>query len=279
MTMDGAADLAVTGTMLTHVGRVRELNEDVVEYVLPDAAASGGRRGLFALVADGMGGHAAGEVASRLAADTIRQLFYELEGPPPDVLRACFEAANEAIYALSMSDPACAGMGTTCTVLTIRDGQAFLAHIGDSRAYLLRNGTLYQLSQDHSLVAAMVRDGLMTPQEAARSPERNVILRALGTEPRVEPDIWCEGLPVLEGDVFLLCSDGLTDLVDDKTIEATLKSLIAFDACHALLDAALNAGGTDNISIGVFDIGARKLEEVPPGDTRPMPRRVLEDAA
>ncbi len=262
--------------MLTHVGLVREANEDVVEYVLPGAAANGGCRGLFALVADGMGGHAAGEIASRLAADTIRQRFFELEGPPPEVLRACLDAANGAIYASSRNEPAYAGMGTTCTVLTVCDETAFLAHIGDSRAYLLREGLLYQISHDHSLVAEMVRDGIMTAEEAAFSPERSVILRALGTEPRAEPEIWSEGLLVREGDVFLLCSDGLTDLVDDKTIRDTLRMLIACDACQALLDAALVAGGTDNISIGVFEIGVRRVEGFLPGDTRPMPRHRIE---
>lgn len=145
-------------------------------------------------------------------------------------------------------------MGTTCTVLAVRDGMAYLAHIGDSRAYLLRDRKLRQISEDHSLVAQLVRDGAITEEEAVRSPQRHVIVRALGLEPSVKPYISRKGLPLQAGDALLLCSDGLSDLVDDETIATTVARLPPAEACQELLDRALAAGGTDNISVGVFAV-------------------------
>jgi PPM family protein phosphatase len=262
--------LSVSGTMLTHPGCVRELNEDVVAYVLPTEAEVAAGRGALALVADSMGGHAAGEVASRIAAETVRRLYYQLEGSTPEVLGACFRAANQAIHERSRMDPACAGMGTTCTVLALKCGTAFVGHIGDSRAYLLREGRLQQISEDHSLVAQLVREGALSEEEATRSPERNVILRALGTEPSIKPSISHKGFPLQAGDAFVLCSDGLSDLVDNQTIAATVAGLPPFEACQALVDAALAAGGTDNVSVGVFVVGRAAQRPETPRTTRPV---------
>jgi protein phosphatase len=265
-----AAPLRVSGTMLGHPGYVREVNEDVVAYVIPADNDTGATRGALALVADGMGGHAAGDIASRIAAETVVRLYYETDGPPFEALAHCFTAANQAIYDQSLANPAYTGMGTTCTVLAFRACAAFLAHVGDSRAYLWRDGRLHQLSEDHSLVAELVRRGELTPEEAACSPQRHVIVRALGTTSVCAPSIWREGVRLLVNDVFVLCSDGLTDLVDDATVAETVARLTPFDACRALVDAALNAGGTDNISVGVFAIG-KDLAPTEPGTTRPTP--------
>ncbi len=266
-----SGSLSVSGAMLTHPGLVRQNNEDVVAYVLPDAGEAAAVRGALALVADGMGGHAAGEVASAIAADTIRRLYYARDGAPGDVLQAAFAAANEAIYRRGMADPACAGMGTTCTVLAWRDGAAFLAHIGDSRAYLLRDGRLQQISEDHSLVAQLVRDGALTEEQAAKSPQRHVILRALGTEPIAAPAVWSQGMPLCPGDVFVLCSDGLSDLVDDGTIGGIVGRLAPPEACEALIEAALAAGGRDNVSVGVFAVTATRPRSEDEVTTRPRP--------
>jgi protein phosphatase len=263
--------LSVIGTMSTHPGLVRHNNEDAVVAVLPDADQRAAERGALAIVADGMGGHAAGEVASAIAADTIRRLYYQHDGSPAEALQAAFVAANEAIYRRSTTDPACAGMGTTCTVLALREDGAFLAHIGDSRAYLLRNGYLHQISEDHSLVAQLVRDGVLTEGQAAKSPQRHIILRALGTEPTAEPAVWSQGLPLSPGDVFVLCSDGLTDLVDDGTIGDIVARLEPHEACAALIDAALAAGGNDNVSVGVFAIEAARPRSGDNATTRPRP--------
>jgi protein phosphatase len=264
--------LSVSGTMLSHPGCVRQLNEDVVTYVLPGDTDRAAERGALAIVADGMGGHAAGEVASRIAADTVQRLFYRLKGAPPEVLAACFTAANRAINERSRTDPACSGMGTTCTALALCNGAAFLGHIGDSRAYLLRQGQLQQISEDHSLVAELVRSGSMTEEEAVRSPERNVIVRALGICSSAEPLIWREGFPVQVDDIFVLCSDGLSDFVHDETIADIVERFPPFEASHALIDAALASDGTDNVSVGVFVVGTSEAQPGVVRPTRPLER-------
>jgi PPM family protein phosphatase len=244
-----SARVAVSGAMITHPGCVRDNNEDVVAYVLPD---DGGE--LLAVVADGIGGQLAGEVASKIAADTMLRLYFGGEGSPADRLAAGMAAANHEIYKKSGSDAACAGMGTTCTVIAICNGAAFLAHIGDSRAYLWRDGTLRQVSDDHTLVAAMVRDGTLTEAEAANHPTRNILVQALGTHAECDPTIWREGVPVREGDRWLLCSDGLSDTVDAAVIAETIAKLPPAEACQVLIERSLAAGAPDNTSVGVFAV-------------------------
>jgi len=148
--------------MRTDPGLVREQNEDAVAWITPQDKNVAASYGSLALVADGMGGHAAGEVASQLAADVIRRVYYDLKGAPSKVLAMAFSAANRAIIDYAAEHPECKGMGTTCTALAFRDGNAWLAHVGDSRAYLLRKGKLMQLSEDQTLVAKMVRKGSIT---------------------------------------------------------------------------------------------------------------------
>lgn len=246
--------MTIHGAMLSETGRVREANEDSVAYVLPwpgktdaDIAAGG-----LALLADGMGGHAAGEVASRLAAEVVIETYYRERTSAPLALATAFDAANRAIRDHADRHPECAGMGTTCTVLAFRDGACFLAHVGDSRAYLYRDGELRQISEEQSLVGAMLREGLLTPEQAARHPDRNIVLQVLGTKPDIAPQIWNEGMALKAGDRLLLCSDGLTDMVDEAFISAVLARMPPHDACLALVDAANEAGGIDNISVGVF---------------------------
>ena len=263
--------LSVTGTMLSHPGCVRELNEDFVAWALSDEDAAHPTFRMMALVADGMGGHAAGEVASEIAAHTVVRLYNDLKGEPAGVLRDCMAAANEAIIAHARANPSCAGMGTTCTVLALKDDLAYLAHIGDSRAYLLRQGKLYQISEDHSLVAHLVKIGKLTAEEAARSPDRSSILRALGTHQAVKPYLFREGMPLRGGDIFILCSDGLTDVIDDGTISEVVGRLPPDEACRTLVDEALAAGGPDNVSVGIFALGASTLPTAEARSTRPLP--------
>jgi serine/threonine protein phosphatase PrpC len=251
----GSRRLRITAAMLTHPGLVRSQNEDCVCYRLPGENDPDAALGVLALVADGMGGHAAGEVASAMAAETIHHLFYRRAQPVPDALAEGFAAANHAIHQRSRNEPECAGMGTTCTAVVLREDRAWLGHVGDSRAYMIRGGVIHQISEDHSLVAELVRKGDLTPAEANDFPDRNVILRALGIKPRVEPSIWREGLPLLAGDVFVLCSDGLTDLVSNETICQLAGSLPPLEACEALIQAALAGGGHDNVSVGVIATG------------------------
>jgi PPM family protein phosphatase len=246
----------VVGAMQTDVGRVRSSNEDSVAYVAPAPGSPEMRAGYLALVADGMGGHAAGEVASALAAEVVRRMFYSLDFEPPRALKAAFEAANRAIFEQSERDPECKGMGTTCTAVAIRDGKLWLAHVGDSRAYIVRGGEIVQLSDDQTLHAQLVREGVMTQEEAERSPGGNVILQAVGTRREVAPTIWPEGLPLEIGDAIVLCSDGLSNLVSEAELAAVVPDRSPQDSCRILVEAALAAGGHDNISVGVFRIVA-----------------------
>jgi serine/threonine protein phosphatase PrpC len=234
----------------SHVGAVRTLNEDVILY-----ATGGGEqspRGILALVADGMGGHAAGEVASRIAAETVRCIYFEQAGAVPAVFGMAFDAANRQIQQWAADHPECAGMGTTCTAVALQDTMAWIAHIGDSRAYLMRAGRLSQLTADQTLVARLVREGKLREEEAAQSPVNNVLLQALGMGPDVAPAISTDPLTLMPGDTLLLCSDGLSGLVSDRVIADTVVRLSPHDACDALIDAALAAGGHDNISVGIL---------------------------
>lgn len=257
--------------MRTDTGLVRQLNEDTIAWVTPHEDSAAASHGSLALVADGMGGHAAGEVASAMAADVIRRLYFDLDGPVPKVLTAAFSAANRAILEYAVEHPDCKGMGTTCTVLVFRDGNAWLAHIGDSRAYLLRGGTLHQLSEDQTLVAKLVSEGAMTQEEADHSPAHNVILQALGTSLRMKPIIGAKGVPLEIGDVLILCSDGVCGLVPDAKIAEVAGRLPPQDACDALIEAALAAGGHDNASLGIFTV-ASGVE--PKSASEPTTRRI-----
>ncbi len=252
----GGADLRVKGAMLTDVGRVRAVNEDTVVFVAPGERDPEAKLGFLALVADGMGGHAAGEVASALAAEVVRRVYYSLDSMPSLSLRTALETANRALYDYAAENAECSGMGTTCSVLVVRDDRLWLAHVGDSRAYIFRNGELTQLSEDQTLHAQLVRDGIMTAESLVGSPGANVVLQALGTRREIAPTVWSEGLPLQSGDRLVLCSDGLSNLATDAQIAEIVASHPPRDACSALIDLALAAGGYDNISVGVFAVEA-----------------------
>lgn len=262
--------LFVSGAMRSDPGRVRSNNEDSVAYVIPREGDIATGRGLLAVVADGMGGHAAGEVASLLAAETLMRVYFADAGSPQKALAAGFTAANRAIFEKSRSDPVCAGMGTTCTALALLGDRAFLGHIGDSRAYLLRGSELRQISHDNSLVGELVRMGAISAEEARSRADRNVILKALGTAPHADPAIWRDGMPLSPGDIFVLCSDGLSDLVESAAIGETIAHLPPAGACEALIAAALAAGGHDNVSVGVFALSDLPPPASPAGITRSL---------
>jgi protein phosphatase len=212
-------------------------------------------------------------VASGIAVDVIAKTHYEFRGPVDEALETAFRRANAAIFGAAGERADLEGMGTTCTAVAIRDGQAWLAHVGDSRCYLLRNGELRQLSEDHSLVNDLVRAGVITSEEAQTRSDRNVILRALGTRPEVAVTVWREGLPLSDGDVLLLCSDGLSDFVDERSITSILLTEPhQLEACRALIAAAVAAGSDDDISVGVFTLSADPPSTTRAiGDTRTVP--------
>ena len=271
--------LRVVGAMLTDIGRVRSTNEDTVAFVTPAEGTPEEKVGFLALVADGMGGHAAGEVASALAADVVRREIYSSDEAPPRALLEAFESANRAILDYSAANPKTRGMGTTCTAILIRDDLLWLAHVGDSRAYLLQESALLQLSDDQTLHARLIRDGVMTPEQAQKSPGGNFILQALGARDKFEPTIFETGFKLRLGDTVLLCSDGLHNLVTGADILEIIRANNPQEACRELIEKALAAGGADNISVGVFRIvDAALARNRDQAATKPI-RIVADDAA
>jgi protein phosphatase len=221
-------------------GRQRNANEDSFFVRAP----------IF-VVADGMGGAQAGEVASKAAADAFD--FDLPEGPPERVLRETIVAANRTIHNLARADPSRAGMGTTLTaaIVSAEREEVAIGHVGDSRAYRLRDGRLEQLTRDHSLVEEMRRKGQLTDAQAEDHPQRSIITRALGPEPEVEPDV--QTVPAAPGDVFLICSDGLTTMLGEEQIRKLLAGATSMAAAvRALIDEANRAGGRDNITALAF---------------------------
>jgi PPM family protein phosphatase len=227
----------------TDTGRQRSENEDALFVRSP----------IF-VVADGMGGAQAGEVASKAAADSFDRDLPE--GPPGQFLRETIEEANRRINELARADPSRAGMGTTITAAIV-DAQAEevgVGHVGDSRAYRLRRGKLERLTRDHSLVEEMRRKGQITDAQAEDHPQRSIITRALGPEPDVEVDL--QTVPAAPGDVFLLCSDGLTTMVSEERISEALTAATSMrEAVRTLVDEANGAGGRDNITALAFRLG------------------------
>jgi serine/threonine protein phosphatase PrpC len=238
----------------TDTGRQRHANEDSYFARAP----------VFA-VADGMGGAQAGEVASRIAARAFEHDI-TAEGPAEGQLEEIAQVANREIHQLAQKDSSRAGMGTTLTAAMLHDDEVALGHVGDSRAYVLRDGKLKRLTKDHSLVEELRRQGRLTEEQAEEHPQRSIITRALGPEPRVNVDTMT--FPARDGDVFLLCSDGLTTMVGDEQIRDILtgsKNLRA--AISKLVEAANRGGGRDNITAVAFRVAEEGAEEGEEGAT------------
>lgn len=243
----------VEQSSLTDVGRQRNANED----------AFFGKSPLFA-VADGMGGARAGEVAARTAVEEMAALG-DVSEVSEAGLAQLVERANRRIHELSRGDESLAGMGTTMTAVAVRGKEIAIAHVGDSRMYRLREGELEKLTHDHSLVDEMVRAGKLTPEEAEIHPQRSIITRALGPEADVEVERLT--YPAKDGDVYLICSDGLTTMVPEDAVGAILRGRSSLDEAAAeLVRAANEAGGRDNITVVLFRLGDSEapLEEAPP---------------
>jgi len=260
----GRFDVVVS--MSSDVGCVRELNEDSGTYIQPDDPELLRSKGLLIVVADGMGGHSAGEVASRLAVDVVTRAYYEDGSDARSALEKAFHEANREIHKAAENDASKNGMGTTCTALVLQNGTAISAHVGDSRLYLVREGSIYLMTEDHSAVMEMVKAGLITLEQARHHPEKNVILRAMGSHPEVEVTTWQEPFPVKAGDRFLLCSDGLYDLVEDEEIKRIVMLSAPQTACESLIALAKERGGHDNITVGVVS-----LKPEGEADPRPVP--------
>ena len=233
----------------TDVGMIRAGNEDNF------FAGTNGARGLF-VVADGMGGHAAGEVASEMCVRILQRELLQVEFAPPDATQLLAESlrrANRAIFERTQVEVDKQGMGTTASVLLLVDGRYLIGQIGDSRVYLLRDGTLRQLTKDHSYVQEQVDAGFLTPEQAKYHPYSNVITRCVGASEGVEPDVY-EG-EVRSGDLFLVASDGLTGMVDDRRMQQLLIArTVPSRMVDALIAEANGRGGLDNITAIVVQV-------------------------
>jgi protein phosphatase len=243
----------VTGHWLSDVGCVRKINEDRGLFYKPESSDTIAAKGVLGLLADGMGGHAAGEVASSMAADIVQRYYFESDKEPQAALVEAFRIANREIYARARSEKRFRGMGTTCTAIVIIGSRAICAHVGDSRLYLIRKRDITRLTEDHSEVMKLLKDGVITAKEAARYPKKNILLRALGVEPEAPVDIWPEPLVVRADDRFLLCSDGLSDLVKDNEIKKLCARGSLQEVCQALVSLAKARGAPDNVTVVILE--------------------------
>src|SRR5437667_703692 len=253
-----AKQLRLDVAQLTDVGRKREHNEDNMAYVIPKDPQVMAKKGALFIVADGMGGHAAGEVASEIAVDTISNMYYQDDSDEvaTSLLRA-IKRANALIHQRAAENMLRSGMGTTCVAAVLRGNMAYIANVGDSRAYIVRDGKVKQVSQDHSWVAEQVRAGLLTEDQARTHAQRNVITRCLGTQADVEIDVFPE--PIEEKDALVLCTDGLSGLVSDEEIRRIVDQAGPQESVYHLVERANENGGPDNITaivVSILEVGS-----------------------
>jgi protein phosphatase len=238
----------VHAVLKSDVGKVRSENQDFGALTNPQEEAKSQAGGRLLIVADGMGGHRGGATASRLAADTVKSEYLGSEtGDPAIALHEAMAMANAKIFAESQTNPDLRGMGTTTSALVVRGTQGWFAHVGDSRIYLIRGERIQQLTDDHSLVASMVREGLLTIQEAETHPRRNVLQRSVGVGEDVEIDIRGP-FEVQEGDTFILCSDGLHGVVKEDEISRVAQMPLE-QAANEFVKLALDRGAPDNVTV------------------------------
>jgi protein phosphatase len=268
-------NLVIRAVLRTDVGLVRSENQDFGMYTTAEEEKESHPGGRLLIVADGMGGHRGGATASRLAAETVKAQYLGSESVDiPSALRESLIRANARIFSEAQANPELRGMGTTTSVLALRGDRGWLAHVGDSRIYLVRNDEIRQLTDDHSLVATMVREGLLTSAEAEVHPRRNVLQRSMGVAEEVEVDVRGP-IELREGDTFILCSDGLHGLVKEHELREIAKKPIEA-AADEYLRRALERGAPDNVTVIVARVEdseagettlVEKLDETQPLDT------------
>jgi PPM family protein phosphatase len=240
---------------LTDVGCQRENNEDSFLYWEPEADGELQRKGRLAVIADGMGGYEGGQEASRLAVETVRDVYNSVVSDDPHVaLLEAFARAHERIQAHAGQHPELHGMGTTCTALVIRDRQLYFAHVGDSRLYLVRGASIARLTRDHSYVGRLVETGIVRAEDAEKHPQRHILTAALGAGLEVAAQSGQQGMALQDADNLLLCTDGLWGVVSDQELETAVKGLTPAECCAALVKLALQRGGPDNITVQVLRV-------------------------
>ena len=257
---------AVKFAAKTDIGQIRENNEDKFDFYEPELLSVLAARGSLYAVADGVGGALAGQIASEMMLKNLISGYYD--HPSPDLetaLQAAISNANDRVYGLAQMIPERSGMGTTLTACVFVEDRVYVAQLGDSRAYLIRNGKIRQVTRDHSWVEEQVQAGVLSRQDAEQSPFRNVITRSIGAGPTVQPDLFLEQAQI--GDVWTLCSDGLTGYVEDMEIERIAGNHAPSEAARQLIELANSRGGRDNIT--VFVLAVRDLIPCGPENAAP----------
>jgi PPM family protein phosphatase len=242
---------------LTDVGRQRENNEDSYLYWEPLTDDEFHRKGRLAVIADGMGGYEGGQEASRLAVETVRQVYETgFDDNPRTTLIRALETAHETIQRYAEKNPQFHGMGTTCTALSIVGRQLVFSHIGDSRLYLIRADAVSRLTRDHSYVGRLVENGVVRSEDAEFHPQRHILTAALGSGREVIPDAPEHPIDLEQGDTLLLCTDGLWSVVAEQDLARVVRSHTPTESCSKLVKMALESGGPDNITLLILRVSA-----------------------
>ncbi len=240
---------------LSDVGCQRDNNEDSYLYWEPAVDGEFHRKGRLAVIADGMGGYEGGQEASRLAVETIRDVYLDdVRDDPRAVLLEAFDKAHHRIQAYAMLHPELHGMGTTCTALVVRDRQLYFAHVGDSRLYLVRGARISRLTRDHSYVGRLVESGIVRAEDAEKHPQRHILTSALGAGTELSVDGAQHSMALEDGDDLVLCTDGLWGVVTDEEMESEASRNAPAECCAALVKLALQRGGPDNITVQVLRV-------------------------
>ena len=241
---------------LSDVGCQRDNNEDSYLYWEPAGEEEFQHKGRLAVIADGMGGHEGGQEASRLAVETVREVYDQaFQDDPQAALLESFAAAHACIQDYAERHPAFHGMGTTCTAFVLRGRQLYFAHVGDSRLYLVRAARILRLTRDHSYVGRLVESGIVRAEDAEKHPQRHILTAALGAGREVAVDGAEQALALQQGDDLLLCTDGLWGVVTEEEMEAAVSSNAPAECCAALVKLARQRGGPDNITLQVLRVG------------------------
>jgi len=246
----------------TDVGSVRDNNEDNLIFIRPYDKEKRREKGCLALVADGMGGHSDGEVASHMATELIPRTYFDSRLEVLEALKQAFEKSNKAIYQKASKSNSSKGMGTTCTAAVLLQDRIYLGHVGDSRAYLLKGDKLVQLSSDHTYVQHLLDKGMISEEEALSHPQRNIITSAMGTNAKLNADYSLQDVRFETGDKLLLCSDGLYEYLPPEELKQIISQHTLNDSAQALIQLAKKRGGHDNISVLIVEAVPTESEKI-----------------
>lgn len=240
---------------LTDVGCHRSHNEDYYCYAEPESDAAFARKGRLLVIADGMGGHRGGAAASGIAVDTVRSAYLASDAETPaGALSIAVQEAHRAIQNFAREHPELEGMGTTCIAAVVKGAELTYAHVGDSRLFLVRGKDILQLTEDQTVVNRLIHQGMIAADEAAKHPDHSVLIAALGIGDAVIPEIPERPIPLAAGDILVLCTDGLHDLVDKPELAASVMTESPATACRNLIELAKSRGGHDNITVQILKV-------------------------